>query len=57
MADRLTQLATQVDDPSSRPRAHRFVVSVRTVENHLYRACAKLGTSNCAEMAVLLHSH
>jgi DNA-binding CsgD family transcriptional regulator len=30
------------------------VVSVRTVEGHLYRASAKLGTSNRAEFADLL---
>jgi DNA-binding NarL/FixJ family response regulator len=34
--------------------AQRLVVSVRTVENHLYRACAKLGASDRAELAALL---
>jgi len=36
--------------------AERLVVSVRTVENHLYRACTKLGTSDRAELAALLHT-
>jgi DNA-binding CsgD family transcriptional regulator len=27
---------------------------VRTVEGHLYRACAKLGTTNRADLATLL---
>ena len=39
---------------SNREIADRLVVSVRTVEGHLYRAAAKLGTSNRAELAALL---
>jgi DNA-binding NarL/FixJ family response regulator len=39
---------------SNRQIAQRLVVSVRTIENHLYRACAKLGTSDRAELAALL---
>jgi DNA-binding NarL/FixJ family response regulator len=39
---------------SNREIAQRLVVSVRTVEGHLYRACAKLGTSR-AQFAALLH--
>jgi DNA-binding NarL/FixJ family response regulator len=42
---------------SNRDIAQRLVVSVRTVENHLYRANAKLGTSDRAELAALLHGH
>jgi DNA-binding NarL/FixJ family response regulator len=42
---------------SNREIAQRLVVSVRTVENHLYRACTKLGTSDRAELAALLHGH
>lgn len=34
--------------------AERLVVSVRTVENHLYRACTKLGTTDRTELAALL---
>jgi DNA-binding NarL/FixJ family response regulator len=34
--------------------ADRLVVSVRTVEGHLYRAGAKLGTTDRAEFAALL---
>ncbi|MBC6468627.1 helix-turn-helix transcriptional regulator [Actinomadura alba] len=40
---------------SNREIADRLVVSVRTVEGHLYRAGAKLGTSNRAELAALIH--
>jgi DNA-binding NarL/FixJ family response regulator len=39
---------------SNRAIADRLVISVRTVENHLYRACAKLGTSSRTEFAALL---
>ncbi|MGP4000616.1 LuxR C-terminal-related transcriptional regulator [Streptomyces sp. 8N706] len=39
---------------SNREIAARFVVSVRTVEGHLYRAYAKLGTTNRAELHELL---
>ncbi|CAM3703334.1 LuxR family transcriptional regulator [Kibdelosporangium persicum] len=34
--------------------AQRLVVSIRTVENHLYRASTKLGVSNRAELAALI---
>jgi len=39
---------------SNRQIADRLVVSVRTVEGHLYRAGAKLGTTNRAEFALLI---
>ena len=39
---------------SNREIADRLVVSVRTIEGHLYRASAKLGTSNRSEYANLL---
>jgi DNA-binding NarL/FixJ family response regulator len=39
---------------SNRQIAQRLVVSVRTVEGHLYRACAKLGTSDRTKLAALL---
>src|SRR5207245_9528645 len=39
---------------SNRQIADRLVISVRTVEGHLYRACAKLGASDRAELATLL---
>jgi FixJ family two-component response regulator len=42
---------------SNREIAQRLVVSARTVENHLYRACTKLGASDRAELAALLHGH
>jgi DNA-binding NarL/FixJ family response regulator len=41
---------------SNRDIAQRLVVSVRTVENHLYRACTKLGTSDRTTLATLLHN-
>ena len=39
---------------SNRQIAQRLVVSVRTVEGHLYRACAKLGVSGRTELTTLL---
>jgi DNA-binding NarL/FixJ family response regulator len=42
---------------SKREIAQRLVVSVRTVENHLYRACTKLGTTDRTELTALLHGH
>jgi DNA-binding NarL/FixJ family response regulator len=42
---------------SNREIAQRLVVSVRTVENHLYRASTKLGTTDRAELAALLRGH
>jgi DNA-binding NarL/FixJ family response regulator len=42
---------------SNRDIAQRLVVSVRTVENHLYRASTKLGTTDRAQLATLLHGH
>lgn len=40
---------------SNRQIAQRLVLSVRTVENHLYRAYAKLDVSDRAELAAVLH--
>ncbi len=39
---------------SNRAIADRLVISVRTVENHLYRASAKLGTNDRSDFAALL---
>lgn len=39
---------------SNRDIADRLVVSVRTVEGHLYHACTKLGTTNRADLAAVL---
>ncbi|MGH8917416.1 MAG: LuxR C-terminal-related transcriptional regulator, partial [Actinomycetes bacterium] len=40
---------------SNRDIAQRLVISVRTVENHLYRATTKLGTTDRTELTALLH--
>lgn len=42
---------------SNRQIAQQLMISVRTVENHLYRACTKLGTSDRAALASLLHGN
>jgi DNA-binding CsgD family transcriptional regulator len=42
---------------SNRDIAQRLIISVRTVENHLYRACTKLGTTDRTELTALLHGH
>jgi DNA-binding NarL/FixJ family response regulator len=42
---------------SNREIARRLVISVRTVENHRYHACAKLGTTDRTELATLLYGH
>jgi DNA-binding NarL/FixJ family response regulator len=39
---------------SNRQIAERLTLSVRTVEGHLYRACAKIGASDRTELAALL---
>jgi len=41
---------------SNREIADRLVVSVRTVEGHLYRACVKLGTSDREQLATIIRS-
>ncbi|NUR61493.1 MAG: helix-turn-helix transcriptional regulator [Catenulispora sp.] len=38
---------------SNRQIAERLVVSVRTVEGHVYRACVKLGVADRAALAEL----
>lgn len=42
------------DGLSNRQIAEQLVVSVCAVEGHLYRACAKLGTSDRTELAALV---
>ena len=39
---------------SNRQIADRLVVSVRTVEGHIYRACTKLDVSDRTELAELM---
>jgi len=39
---------------SNREVAERLTVSVRTVENHIYKAMAKTGTASRDELAALL---
>ena len=41
---------------SNREIADRLVVSVRTVEGHLYRACVKLGISDREQLATMIRS-
>ena len=44
LTDRESEIVTlAAGGLSNHDIAHRLVVSVRTVENHLYRACTKLG--------------
>jgi DNA-binding NarL/FixJ family response regulator len=42
---------------SNRQIAQQLVISVRTVENHLYRACLKLDVSDRAELTTVLHNN
>jgi DNA-binding CsgD family transcriptional regulator len=42
------------DGLSSRAVADRLFLSIRTVENHIYKAMAKTGTSSRDELAALL---
>ncbi len=46
-----------VRDVSNREVAERLTLSLRTVENHIYRAMAKTGTASREELANLLHRH
>ena len=39
---------------SNREIADRLVVSARTVEGHIYRACIKLGLSDREELAAVI---
>jgi DNA-binding NarL/FixJ family response regulator len=39
---------------SNKQIAETLTMSVRTVEGHIYRACAKLGIVNRAELATLI---
>ena len=41
---------------SNREIADRLVVSVRTVEGHLYRACVKLGSSDREQLATMIRN-
>jgi DNA-binding NarL/FixJ family response regulator len=55
LTDREREVITlAADGLSSRDIAQRLCVSIRTVENHLYRGSTKLGTTNRAEFAALL---
>jgi DNA-binding NarL/FixJ family response regulator len=47
----------EIASGSHREIAQRLVVSVRTVENHLYRASTKLGTTDRAKLTAPLHHH
>jgi Response regulator containing a CheY-like receiver domain and an HTH DNA-binding domain len=55
LTDREREIATlAAGGLSNREIAERLVLSVRTVEGHLYRACAKLGVSDRAGLAAIL---
>jgi DNA-binding CsgD family transcriptional regulator len=55
LTDREREIITlAAQGQSNREIAARLTVSVRTVEGHLYRACAKLGVSTRAELTALL---
>jgi DNA-binding NarL/FixJ family response regulator len=41
---------------SNKEIADRLVVSVRTVEGHLYHACTKLGISDREQLAAMIRS-
>jgi DNA-binding NarL/FixJ family response regulator len=58
LTHREREIATlAANGPSNREIAQLLVVSVRTVENHLYRASTKLGTTDRTEPTALLHRH
>lgn len=40
----------------NRDIAERLVMSVRTVEGHVYRACQRVGASSRADLAAILRS-
>ena len=42
------------DGLSNRQIAEALTMSVRTVEGHIYRACAKLGLANRADLAAVV---
>ncbi|MER5627904.1 LuxR C-terminal-related transcriptional regulator [Streptosporangium sp. NPDC002544] len=55
LTDREREIATlAAQGMSNRDIADRLVISVRTVENHLYRVNARLGTTSRAELAAIL---
>lgn len=52
LSDREQQIATMVSQGrTNRQIADDLVMSVRTVEGHVYRACAKLGLKNRSELS------
>ncbi|MGH3624876.1 MAG: LuxR C-terminal-related transcriptional regulator, partial [Sciscionella sp.] len=56
LTDREREVATlAAQGLSNREIAERLVLSIRTVEGHLYHASAKLGASTRADLADLLH--
>ena len=62
--DLLSSAALRLDEPeclvaaglSNRDIADRLVVSVRTVEGHLYRACIKLDISDREDLATMIRT-
>jgi DNA-binding NarL/FixJ family response regulator len=58
LTDREREIATLIGEGSSnREVAARLTLSLRTVENHIYKAMAKTGTTSRDELANLLRRH
>src|SRR5262249_20092680 len=58
LTGREREIATLLADGlSNREIAQRLAVSVRTVEGHIYRATAKLGVTDRAQLAQFLADH
>lgn len=58
LSDRERQIAKMVgDDLSNKQIADVLVMSIRTVEGHVYRACTKLGLNNRSELAKFISDY
>jgi DNA-binding CsgD family transcriptional regulator len=54
LTDREREIVTLLGEGlSNRNIGTRLTLSIRTVENHIYKAMAKTGTANCDELAAL----
>jgi DNA-binding CsgD family transcriptional regulator len=58
LSDREREIATLASQGlSNKQIAETLVMSVRTVEGHVYRACTKLGLNNRSELAAVIAQH